>query len=922
MLVYMLDMLLDIFAKEPGFKHFHLDSQVLPLLEYLEVRPEQAETIGRHIKEGRLAVGPWFCLPDEFCVGGESLIRNLLLGHKIARRYGQVSKTGYSPFSWGQISQMPQIYLGFGIDMASFYRGINTLVAPRSEFIWEGADGSRVIGSRLGARPRYNVWYIIQRPAYWNEADENNRIRSWQRGHGPFKFIDTAKCELDYQYTHPEFGYHAENIPARAEQALREQDNDWRTPHRFWSTGHDSSCPDLREVRMIADCNRALGENALVFHSTVAAWQDGIRANVHPDWPVVRGEMRHPYTTGSTSGLMGWIISARMPIKQENFRTERELTCYAEPLAVFASLLGAPYPQSFLDLAYQWLLQNHGHDSIGGCGRDAVTDDAVYRFRQSREISGCLIERATIDIAGAIDLSSWPPGQMALVVYNPAPFRRSEVIAANLEIPLEWDCESIEILDEQGTPQAIQFCAAIAPHYQVVQNPNDVANVFPATRHDVRVELRDIPGMGYCTFLVRPAKQAPLQHPPAIPAGSQTMENEHLTVSIRANGTLAIHDKRTGRIFEDLGYFRDASEIGNPWEHKTPPHETIYSTLNESAQVTLVRRGELETSFRVVINWALPEGREHDESARGKHLVPYEIVNTVTLRRGQPWVDVVTELNNTAQDHYLQAVFPTGLVADKVMAQGQFDVVERPIARPDPAEYDETPMSEHPMNSFVDISDGQAGLALLNEGLKAYEAEDDPRRTLCLTLLRCFPLRICVTQEMLDYSQDKGSQCPGGHVFHYAIMPHAGDWEAGRIWQAAERFNLAFHAAQVGPTRHGSEPLTKTFLELNPDGLHVSAVKRSESGRGWVVRLFNPFTKPVQGSIRFNGGWTGPLATQSPVERVKAEFVLPAGKGRRWGKVRTATLEEMAEQELAMDAAGWVGFEIGAKKILTLEFLP
>ena len=137
MLVHMLDRLFDIFEKQPDYKSFHLDSQTVPIQDYLQVRPEQEQLIRKYVSEGRLFIGPWFCLPDEFCVGAESLIRNLLLGHKIARRFGKVSKTGYSPFSWGQISQMPQIYNGFGINFTAFYHGINTIVAPRSEFIWQ-----------------------------------------------------------------------------------------------------------------------------------------------------------------------------------------------------------------------------------------------------------------------------------------------------------------------------------------------------------------------------------------------------------------------------------------------------------------------------------------------------------------------------------------------------------------------------------------------------------------------------------------------------------------------------------------------------------------------------------------------------------------------------------------------------------------
>ena len=125
MLGYMLDMLMDILEKYPEFRHFHLDSQTMPVQDYLEVYPEKKELFKKYVSEGRIGIGPWFCLPDEFCVGGESLIRNQLLSHKIGKEMGGISKTGYSPFGWGQISQLPQIYAGFDIHFASFYRCVN-----------------------------------------------------------------------------------------------------------------------------------------------------------------------------------------------------------------------------------------------------------------------------------------------------------------------------------------------------------------------------------------------------------------------------------------------------------------------------------------------------------------------------------------------------------------------------------------------------------------------------------------------------------------------------------------------------------------------------------------------------------------------------------------------------------------------------
>ncbi len=923
MLVYMMDMLLDIFEKEPKFKSFHLDSQTVPLQDYLEIRPDREKLLKKYVQEKKLYIGPWFCLPDEFSVAGESLVRNLLLGHKIANKFGHVSKTGYSPFGWGQISQMPQIYKGFGIHFAAFYRGVNTIVAPHAEYMWEGPDGTKIVASRLGVRPRYNVWYVIQRPGFWNQQNENNRVMSWKDGHGPFKFVDEANAGLDMQYVHPRFDYFKKNIDPRAKQAYDEQDGDWTTEHRFWSCGHDSSCPDIREVRMIADCDEAIKDKADVFHSSFEDFQKAVCENVSQDLPVVKGEMRYHYTKGSTSVFFGWIISARMDLKKDNFITERALGSYAEPMAVFASLLGAPYPQGFVDTAYNWLLQNHGHDSIGGCSRDIIGQDMIYRTRQSRQISSCVSERAMLDIVGAIDLSKYSSEDMALVVFNPASFARSEVQSAIIEIPQEWKADGFQIVDEKDKPVKVQLCEKVAGSYPIVQSPNDTANMFPMSRFNVQAQFENIPAMGYRTFFVKPVKKPRAQKTLSMLTGPQSMENEFISVTINSNGTLTVTDKATGKVYDKLGYFHDCSEIGNPWEHHTVAHESVYTTLNEKARIALINDGELETAFRITIDWALPEGRTKDDKARSEHLKPYTIVNTVTLRRGQQWVEIVTSLDNNVEDHYLQVAFPSNINSDKVSAQGQFDVIERSVFLPDPSLYDEKIQTEQPMNSFIDITDGKVGLGLLNEGLKAYEAKDDPARTISLTLLRSFPLRICVTQEMIDYSQfDKGSQCLGRHTFRYAVMPHVGDWEKAKLWQAADRFNLAFVAALTGPTKHGTEPLAKSFLEVKPDNLTVNAVKRSESGNGWVVRLFNPSDKTVKGAIKLNCGLTGPTTPPSPVERIMADFALPAAKSKKWSSIRSVTLEELPEKDLKMDADGWVNVEMGKKKILTIEFLP
>jgi len=225
------------------------------------------------------------------------------------------------------------------------------------------------------------------------------------------------------------------------------------------------------------------------------------------------------------------------------------------------------------------------------------------------------------------------------------------------------------------------------------------------------------------------------------------------------------------------------------------------------------------------------------------------------------------------------------------------------------------------MNSFVSISDGENGVALLNTGLKAYEAADDETNTLLLSLIRAYPLRICVTKDMQNYSDwDKGSQCIGKNTFRYAFMPHKGNWEEGNVWQESERFNLYLTVGQIAPTDHGKNPLTHSFLELKDENLNVSAVKKSEDGTGYVVRLFNPSDKAVKNAIRLNGGIAPIEKAQSPVERQKAEFELPAYSGNKWNEVKLVTLEEIDDKPLTMNEDGFVEFEITGKKILTIKF--
>ncbi len=104
-------------------EYFILDGQMGIVEKYLESYPEDASRIEKLNKEGKLSVGPWFTQTDQMIISQESIVRNLLTGHKIADKLGGAWKMAYVPDAFGQSANMPKIYNDFGIENMIFWRG-------------------------------------------------------------------------------------------------------------------------------------------------------------------------------------------------------------------------------------------------------------------------------------------------------------------------------------------------------------------------------------------------------------------------------------------------------------------------------------------------------------------------------------------------------------------------------------------------------------------------------------------------------------------------------------------------------------------------------------------------------------------------------------------------------------------------------
>src|ERR1700738_3237849 len=146
-LARVVDGVLDVLERNPEFPSFTLDGQAIVLEDYLEVRPENEGRLRALLAAGRIEVGASYQLPDEFLVGAEPLVRNLLLGRAVCERFGaEPSPVGYLPDSFGHPAQLPQLLAGFGIGSFIFSRGVgDELDELGVVFGWRSPDGSEVL---------------------------------------------------------------------------------------------------------------------------------------------------------------------------------------------------------------------------------------------------------------------------------------------------------------------------------------------------------------------------------------------------------------------------------------------------------------------------------------------------------------------------------------------------------------------------------------------------------------------------------------------------------------------------------------------------------------------------------------------------------------------------------------------------------
>ena len=717
-LVELWDQLLALTEADPDFR-FLMDGQTVVIDDYLEIRPEARSRLERAVRSGQIQVGPWYTLPDEFLVSGETLVRDLQRGLASADLHGGSMRAGYLPDSFGHAAQMPQIYRQFGFQHAAVWRGV-PLAIDRVAFDWEAPDGSRILTAYLG--------------------------NSYSQG------VDLP--------TEPDA------LAARIASALEAIAPFRPTADVLLMNGNDHVLPQ-------AALNAAVRGAAGRLDGTMirlARLDDYLARLPENGWPHWRGELR---SSARANVLMG-TLSVRVPDKQRYFEATRMLERVAEPIAAMTRVDAA----NALAEAWTLILQNAAHDTACGCGIDAVAEESRRRSTRAIEIAERIIDRSISKLAGA--------GQ----VWNPSPFPRQGLVEAEGALVL--------------TPV--------------------------------------IPG-GSVVSLTTMSPAAPVN------ARGTRIENAHLVCDLLPDGTLTILDRQTGLRYQGMHRLVDEGDAGDEYNFSPPADNAQPAGPVRNVRSAVLEEGPLRARLEARYALAVFSGLSHDRRSRREVQTALPIRLTLSLEADRPRIDVELEVINRAEDHRLRVHFPLPFQTSHSAADTAFHVTARGVgaARRDPGA-GELELPTYPMWSFVDVSDGRAGLALITHGLHEYEVLRGAPQELALTVLRSVgwlsrdDLATRVGHAGPEM-KTPGAQVPGGHRFRYSLFFHAGNWQAGGVWRAAESTLLPLVMGQ-GASVSTAAPV----IELEPECMQMTALLPRPGG--YDLRFFNASGESREARIR------------------------------------------------------------------------
>ena len=508
----------------------------------------------------------------------------------------------------------------------------------------------------------------------------------------------------------------------------KETHNELITAYGYGDGGGGPTSEMLENIRALSNHAGA----PRVRTGTVREYMERLENGVQDDLPVWNGEFYLEYHRGT--------LTSQARTKRNNRKSEF-LLHDAEYLASLASIYtDYDYPTDTLNQAWELVCLNQFHDILPGSSITPVYDDADRDYSQIMDL-GHQVKNAVL---GA--LASALPDNTTAFATNPISF------SGNRFGVLEGDHSGlVDLRDGTALPtQSVDGGTLVE-----ISNLDGYALV-PMGAGDGSVSISG--GVN--------AKQD----------GSNIfLENELIQVEIDAKGDITrIYDKEATRevlaegetgnqlqAFEDRPMQYDAWDIDIYFEDRMEKVEGLES-------LTIIESGPLRAGVEVK--------RRYRNST---------INQTIYLYRDNKRIDFETTVDWHDQNILLKVGFPVNVLSPRATFEIQWGNVERSTHFNTSWDWARFETCAH---KWADLSEGDYGVALLNDCKYGYDVHDNLLR---LTLLKS-----------ATYPDPQADQ--GEHLMTYSLFPHTGDWRNG-VTQAGYDLNDPLILEPVTQSGRGGE---------------------------------------------------------------------------------------------------------------------
>ena len=826
---------LNTLENDPEFKYFMVDAQGSLLDDYIKWRPQDKERISKLVNDGRLVIGPWYTQTDQLVISGESIVRNMYYGMKRCESFGKYMNVGYVPDSFGQSGNMPQIYRQFGIEDTLFWRGVSDDMVKHTDYNWRGDDGSVVFTTQIPFG--YYIGGNIP-----EEPEENEEF--WQK------------------------------------ECLEKAGGRSATRHIYFPNGFDQAPVRTNLPQLVKERNEKDPENEYVI-SCIEDYIKDVKSE-NPELEEVQGEL----VIAKHMRIHKSIFSSRSDLKVMNTQIQNYVTNVMEPLLTISYNLGNEYPHEAVAEIWKLLFENAAHDSIGSCISDTANEDVYVRYKQARDIAVNLVELHSRLIATNVKNDA----DMTFTAINTLPQKRKDTVIVKTYVP----GGKFAIIDEKGndvdytiiksrdlTDYVLSQTIMLDPSRKFYV-PDQVLEVTMA------IKANDVPALGYVQYSIDTQKDSHKET-----ADKKVLENKYYTIEVEENGSLTIVDKANNVTYKNQGILVENGDDGDSFNY-SPPRKDLEVFSNKSKCTVKISGSDIYDQAEIHFDMVVPA--DLDERAEGKVSVTMLVDMTVALRKDSKVIDFNVKVDNKGLSHRLCVLFDSQIVSAFNYADQQFGLIKRPnyyekemklymesmnnktekkagiqeLANwaNDQSTWQEPPISIEPTQSYVSLTDGKTGIAVIPQGVREYEVLDDSK--IRLTLFRTYGF---MGKENLIYRPGRASgeriiETPAAQLlkemeFNFGFTSYAGDINDSDIDTLAKQYNTNLEVYTYAEFLNGRLIFSQREIEGQNAKIHslfetegnlvVSAVKKAEEDDGYIIRLYNGKDhKDLDDKIKFN----------------------------------------------------------------------